>query len=143
VVRALLLSLVGIALITGCDSVESVRVEEVRAKLAGTWLREIEVGDLKTRRVIVFGTDGKFTDRLVIATSGGPTERRELAGEWAYDGTNLKRKFLQENGHQFTGGSMRYATFPLVSVTQSELMVKDNFEGQVVRYLRSAEGTQQ
>ena len=68
-------------------------------------------------------------------------ERHEYAGEWSYDGTNFKRRYLQENGRQFSGGKIRYATFPLASVSPSELVVDDKIQGSKVIYRRVTEGT--
>jgi hypothetical protein len=141
--RALLASVVVLSLaVAACDSAESARVDETRAKLVGTWLQEAEAGSAKSRRVLVLGKDGNFTDRQNVVTVGSPPEQVEYGGEWSYDGTNLKRRFLRENGRQFSGGGVRFATFPLVSVSASELVVDDNIRGTKVAYRRVAEGTQ-
>ena len=133
--------LVVCALSSGCDSPDNARIEEARTKLVGTWLREVDEGSVKARRVLVLAADGKFTDHVLTATAGEAPEHRELAGEWSFDGTNLKRKYLRENGRQFSGGALRYATFPLLSVTQSELVVKDTIQGRDAGFRRVPEGT--
>lgn len=56
--------------------------------------------------------------------------RTQLAGIWL------------ENGRQFSGGKMRYATFPLVSVGRSELVLDDNLRGSQAPYRRIPDGTQ-
>lgn len=104
--------LLAAALAAGCDNAESQRMEQTRARLAGTWLREVDAEGTKSRRVLVLGADAKFTDRVSVLVAGKQAERAEFAGEWSYDGINLKRRFLQENGRQYAGGGMRYATFP-------------------------------
>lgn len=139
--RALLLSTIPVlALLSGCDNAESQRVEGIRTKLSGTWLHEVEGEGAKSRRVVVLGSDGKFIDRVAVLVPGKEAERVELAGEWSYDGINLKRRYLQENGRQFSGG-MRFATFPMISVTDSELVLDDSIAGRRVTYRRVAEGT--
>jgi hypothetical protein len=140
--RTLPTVLVIAALLTGCNNAESVRTDEARAKLVGTWLTESEMGSVKSRRVLALRADGKFSDRLAVISSRGNPERQEYAGEWSYDGANFKRRYLQENGRQFSGGKIRYATFPLVLVSSSELVVDDNIQGGKVIYRRVAEGTQ-
>lgn len=140
--RVLLLLFLFTAFLAGCDNAESVRVEETRAKLVGTWLREVDGQGAKSRRVLTLDGDGRFTDRVLVSAPDGPSKQREFAGEWSYDGKNLKRRYLQENGRQFSGGGMRYATFPLVSVAQSELVVKDTIEGREVSYRRVLGDTQ-
>lgn len=128
-------------LLAGCDSAESARTEGIRAQLVGTWLTEAESGQVTLRRVLSVEKDGRFSDRLLVTTSGEGAERREYAGEWSYDGTNFKRRFLQENGRQYAGGKIRYATFPLISVSASEFVVEDNIQGSKVTFRRVPEGT--
>lgn len=129
-----------LSLLAGCDAAQGSRTDEVRTQLVGTWLDEAESGQVKIRRVLALGADGKFSDRLAVTTAG-EAERSEYAGEWSYDGTNFKRRFLQENGRQYSGGKIRYATFPLVSVSRSEFTVNDNIRGAQVVFRRVPEGT--
>jgi hypothetical protein len=131
-----------VVLMAGCDNAESVRMDETRAQLVGTWLREVESGSMKSRRVLSLSQEGKFVDRIHTTAADGQSERLDYAGEWSYDGTNLKRRYLQENGRQFSGGKIRYATQPLVSVSSSELVTKDNVAGVELVYHRVLEGTQ-
>lgn len=142
VLPLLLPSFLSIVLLTGCDNAESQRIEDTRSRLVGTWLREPDADSVPSRRLLVLGPEGKFTERIVATSQGGPGERRELAGEWSYDGTHLKRRYLRENGRQFAGGSMRFATFPLVSVGRAEMVVDDKIEGRAVTYRRVPDGTQ-
>jgi hypothetical protein len=127
---------VATALLTSaCDNAESIRIDETREKLIGMWQRAGEPGS-EVRRVLTLGKDGKFSDRSERAGPAGAVERHEYGGEWSYDGTHLKRRFLQENGRQFSGGKIRYATFQLKGVTASEFVVNDNIEGRDVTYRR-------
>lgn len=141
-IRALFISITAVLLLASCENAESLRIEETRTKLVGTWVREDNAEGEKARRVLSLGADGKFVDRILITSSDGQSERKELAGEWSYDGINLKRRFLQENGRQFSGGGMRYATFALVSVGASEFVINDNIVGREVSYRKTVEGTQ-
>lgn len=141
-IRALFISITAVLLLASCENAESLRIEETRTKLVGTWVREDNAEGEKARRVLSLGADGKFVDRILITSSDGQSERQELAGEWSYDGINLKRRFLQENGRQFSGGGMRYATFALVSVGASEFVINDNIVGREVSYRKTVEGTQ-
>jgi hypothetical protein len=134
--------LLALALLAGCNSEESVRNDETRAKLVGTWVRESESAGAKSRRVIFLDQQGKFADRIRVGAADGQSERLDYAGEWSYDGTNLKRRYLQENGRSFAGGKIRYATQPLVSVSASELVTRDTAEGVELVYRRVPEGTQ-
>ena len=140
--RWLFLPFLALTLLAGCDNIESARIEETRTKLAGTWLRTSDFENARVRRVLVLSGDGKFIDGARVTTAGRPEERRELAGEWSYDGMNLKRRYLEENGRKFSGGKIRYATFRLLSVDASELVLDDNIEGRKVSYQRVPEGTQ-
>ena len=44
--------------------------------------------------------------------------------------------YLQEDGRQFAGGCIRYATFPLKAVTPSELVLEDNILKRQTKYRR-------
>lgn len=136
-----LLSLLALGAVLGlaaCDNAETARVESTRAKLIGTWLQESDSGGRKYRRVLVLGQDGNFTDQVAIVTAAAK-EQVEFGGEWSYDGSNLKRRFLRENGRQYSGGGMRFATFPLISVSESELVLDDNIRNEKATYRRVAE----
>ena len=127
--RALFLSIAALFLVAGCENADSLRIEETRSKLVGTWLRDDGTDGEKSLRLLYLGADGKFVDSISMSNSEGRIERTELSGEWSYDGKSLKRRFLQENGRQFSGGRMRYATFTLVSAETSEFVVNDNIVG--------------
>lgn len=128
--------------VAACSDAESGRVNETQAQLVGTWLLESEAGSVKSRRVLALERDGKFIDRFTVTTSGGNPEKLEYAGEWSFDGMNLKRRFLQENGRQYSGGKIRFATFPLISVSANELVVDDNIQGRKLIFGRVQKGTQ-
>ena len=117
-------------------------MDETRAQLVGTWLREVESGGMKSRRVLSLSQEGKFVDRIHATAADGQSERLDYAGEWSYDGTNLKRRYLLENGRQFSGGTIRYATQPLVSVSASGFVTRDAAGGIELVYSRVPEGTQ-
>ena len=65
----------------------------------------------------------------------------EFAREWSYDGSNLKRRFLQENGRQYSGGGMRFATFPLLSVNSAKFVVDDRIAKKKVTYRRTGDAS--
>jgi hypothetical protein len=132
----------GAAVLAGCGDPEAARIDEARARLVGTWLMESESGFVKSRRVLSLAADGKFVDRESVATGNEPVQRQVYAGEWSYDGMNFKRRFLQENGRQYSGGKIRFATFPLVSVSDRELVLDDNIRGERIAYRRVADGTE-
>jgi hypothetical protein len=140
-IRTLLCSSLFAALLLGCDNPESARIEEVRSKLVGTWLEEAEAGSVRSRRVLTLAADGKFTDRALTISAGSTTNSKEFAGEWSYDGTNFKRRYMQENGRQYAGGSMRFATFALKELKRSELIVYDSIQGRDAIYRRVPDGT--
>ena len=137
-----LLVMAGMGGLWGCDTAQDRRTEEVRAQLVGTWLHEAESGRVKQRRVLTLGSDGQFRDRLSVATAGEGTARQDFGGEWSYDGTHFKRRYLQQDGRQFSGGKIRFATFPLVSVSRTDFVVDDNIQGEKVTFRRVPEGTE-
>lgn len=104
--------------------------------MVGSWLVEATSPESKSRRLMVLGADGTFTDEVQVTRADGLSERVEYGGEWSYDGTNFKRRFLRENGRQFGGSRIRYATFPLLSVSSSELLATDTVAGGQVTFRR-------
>lgn len=138
--RRAALTLVAAAVLAGCDSAESRRIEDTRARLVGTWTDEVADGEATFRRELVLGADGRFTDR-VVRTNGGNSQVHDYGGEWSYDGSNLKRRFLREDGRQFSGGAIHYATFTVKSVTATEFVVDDNIQRREARFRRVAQGT--
>jgi hypothetical protein len=129
-------------LLAACQDAEGLRTAQTRTALVGTWLAESEEAGGSMRRVLVLGNEGKFSERISVASTGAPVARKEFAGEWSYDGTHLKRRYLQEDGRQFAGGRIRYATFPLVFVSAEAFVVRDTIVAREVNFRRAAEGTQ-
>ncbi len=128
--------------VVGCNDADTTRVNETQEKLAGTWLLESETGNVKSRRILTLDRDGKFSDRFTVTTSQGNLEKSEYGGDWSYDGGNLKRRFLQEGGRKYSGGKIRFATFPLISISAKELVVDDNIQRRKLSFSRVPEGSQ-
>lgn len=70
-------------LMAGCDSAESPKVEETRAALVGTWLKESSAESAISHRVMQLNLDGKFKERIPAAESDGHQEMVEYSGEWS------------------------------------------------------------
>ncbi|WP_428000972.1 hypothetical protein [Acidovorax sp.] len=128
--------------LSGCDDAHSARIEETRGRMVGTWLREAEFEGAKLRLVIALGQDGKFTERSKVVAPNGSTESEHYGGEWSYDGTNFKRRYLQQGGRQFSGGGIRYATYQLTSLSCTDFTGRDNREDREITYRRVSEGTE-
>ena len=127
------------SLAAACDNPERQRIQQVRSQLVGTWRYEGSHGGEQVQRTLHLGQDGKFTDTVRIQNAGQkPQDPVEYAGEWTYDGIHLKRRYMRENGRQYSGGGLRYSTFPLTSVAPAELVVQDNIANEQRRYVRIA-----
>jgi hypothetical protein len=124
----------------GCEDAQALKAQETSQRLVGTWLREIEVDGAKGRRVLVLGSDGKFSETLGVEFADGRKGREERAGDWSYDGTNLKRRYTHEDGRQLSG-NYYFVTFALTSFTGSEFEGRNYVQGEEVRYRKVAEGT--
>lgn len=128
-------------LLAACESAESQRILQVRTQLVGTWQFNGTSDGEQVQRTVRLGQDGKFTDTVRVQKSGEPAQdSNEYGGEWSYDGNNLKRRYMSENGRKYSGGTLRYSTFPLTSVSSSELVLQDNIAKEERRYQRLAEG---
>lgn len=130
-----------VASFAGCDDAQSLKAEETRQKLVGTWMREIEKSGDKARRVLVLGADGKFNETLVVEFADGRRGQETRAGEWSYDGMNFKRRYTHENGRQLSG-NFNFATFALTSFDGRQFEGRNHAQGEEIRYRRVPEGTQ-
>jgi hypothetical protein len=123
---------------SACDS-GTMRHDDPKSKLVGTWQREVEFQGAKGQLVLALGANRKFTERVELLEPDGRTQRQEYTGEWAYDGVKFTRRYLRENGRQYSGGKIRFATLDLTSVTSREMVGKDNIRGEVVAYQRTGD----
>ncbi len=139
----LLLALLGI-LLAACDSApEDSPADAVQRRLVGTWLREYEEQGTRIRRILVLEADGKFRESSAIVTPGTSiTRESDGAGEWLFDGTNLKRRYTRINGKPVSAPIMPYATFALSFPSKSEFVGVDHVRKRELRYQRVGEGTQ-
>ena len=126
--------------LAACDDPQARKAEEARQQLVGTWLRESEVDGTRTRRVLVLGEDGKFSEFLAAELPGGRMTRNERSGEWAFDGTNLKRRYTREDGRQITN-NFAFVTFEITALAPREFDGKNNIQGERIHYVRVPPGT--
>ena len=131
------------ALATACDvPPEDSAVQDVRARLVGTWLRAYEDGGVKVRRVLVLEPDGHFREAVSVAGAASPEPGHQHGGEWLFDGTNLKRRYTSIDGKQPAAPVVPFATFELQFSSRNEFTGLDRVRGRKVQYLRVPDGTQ-
>jgi hypothetical protein len=138
--RTLLALLPLAAALAACEDTHALKTRDTRDKLVGTWLREMEANDAKARRLLVLEPDGKFSETLVVEFADGRTGREERGGEWAYDGINLKRRYMHEDGRPLLGIG-HFVTFAVTELTPREFEGKNYVQGEEIRYRRVPEGT--
>jgi hypothetical protein len=114
----------------------------MRDKLVGTWLREINEGDYKVRRVLVLESDGRFHEATRVVDSEGVSRTATADGYWVFDGINFKRKYTRVDNGQLSGGRITFATFQIKSASPREFTGVDNVRNIEVTYRRVDEGTQ-
>jgi hypothetical protein len=130
--RALVLVAVCVlALLGGCDDADM-----HRAKLAGTWQRDVVFEGGKGRTTLVLEQKGNFTERLQVVDSNGNLETIEYAGQWLTDGSSFTLRYLRENGRQYGGGIVRFTTLQLKSVTSEQFVGRNELRSQDVTYRR-------
>jgi hypothetical protein len=121
-----------LALIAGCDDADA-----HRAKLAGTWQRDIAFEGGKARATLVLEQKGNFTERLqVVYDSSGNVETTEYAGQWLTDGSSFTLRYLRENGRQYGGKYIRFTTLQLTSVTSEQFVGRNELRSQDVTFRR-------
>jgi hypothetical protein len=130
-------------LVGGCNAPpDDSASEPVAQQLVGTWLREYQEQGAVVRRVLVLQPGGNFIEESVARVGDAPPVRHEHEGEWLYDGTNLKRHYLQIDGRSPAAPTVPFATFEIRLPTRNEFVGIDNVHRIEVRYRRVAEGTE-
>lgn len=130
-------------LLQACDSAPADQANElVQSQLVGTWLRAYAENGTQVRRILVLNPDGKFSEKVSIVEKGTPAQRKSHAGEWLFDGTNLKRRYTSINGEPVRAPAAPFATFEVTFPTRSEFIGTDHIHKRDVRYQRVDAGTQ-
>jgi hypothetical protein len=128
-----LLAALGLA---GCDNPPDAEAD-TREQLVGTWLREIDEGGIKARRVLVLEASGKFRETTRITGADGAEKLVTGEGDWLFDGRNFKRRYARVEG-----GRIQFATFEVKFPSRTEFTGVDNVHKVQVTYRRVSEGTQ-
>lgn len=116
-------------------------VEAVQQQLVGSWLREYTQEGARVRRLLVLGEDGLFTETARVVDAAGAVTDHAHAGQWTFDGTNLKRRYTSFNGKQPSAPTLPYVTYQLKFESKYEFIGTDNIRKREVRYSRVAQGT--
>ncbi len=128
-------------LLAGCDANPAETAQQdVEQRLAGTWLRDYEQDGMHVRRVLVLEPGGRFRE-LVRGEGPQAGAALEHAGEWRFDGTNLKRRYTSIDGKTPSAPTMPYATFALRFESRNAFVGTDNVRKREVHYRRVEEGT--
>jgi len=114
---------------------------EVQERLAGTWLREYAEDGVKVRRVLVLEPTGHFREMSRIAGRDASPVEHTHAGDWVFDGTNLKRRYTSMDGKLPAAPAVPFATFEIRFVSRNEFIGIDRVHQREVEYHRAAEGT--
>jgi hypothetical protein len=104
-------------------------------------LREYEEEGVKVRRVLVLESGGRFLEMSRITELNASAAQHSHAGDWLFDGTNLKRRYTSVDGRQPAAPTMPYVTFELKFPSRNEFVGIDRVRRREVQYRRVAEGT--
>lgn len=115
--------------------------EAVQQQLVGSWLREYTQEGARVRRLLVLGEDGLFTETARVVDAAGVVTDHSHAGQWTFDGTNLKRRYTSFDGKQPSAPTLPYVTYQLKFESRYEFVGTDNVRKREVRYSRVAQGT--
>jgi hypothetical protein len=115
-------------------------VEAVQQQLVGSWLREYSQEGARVWRLLVLGEDGLFTETARVVDAAGAVTEHAHAGQWTFDGTNLKRRYTSFDGKRPSAPTLPYVTYQLKIESRYEFVGTDNVRKREVRYLRVAQG---
>ena len=138
---ALGLPLAGFVLLA-CDSAPyDASADEVQRRLVGSWLRDYQQDGARVRRMLVLDADGHFTETARVVDAAGAVSEHLHAGQWLFDGVNLKRKYTSVDGRPPSRLTLPYATFALRFESNREFTGRDNLRKREVRYQRVDDGS--
>lgn len=142
--RRKLISVLATAIaLVACDQpAQEMAESDTRDKLVGTWLREIDDGGFKIRRVLVLESGGLFHEATRVIDAEGVSRTGTADGYWIFDGINFKRKYTRVDSGQISGGRITFATFQIKSASPREFTGVDNVRNIEVTYRRVDDGTQ-
>lgn len=120
---------------------ERPEVADVAGRLPGTWLREQAEQGVRSRRLLDLAADGTFRERVRIVSRDGEVSQQEHAGNWFYDGTNLKRKYTVMDGRPPSRLNLPFATFEIRFESRDEFVGTNHVYRSTVRYERVAPET--
>jgi hypothetical protein len=115
--------------------------QQIQERLVGTWLREYQEDGARVRRVLELDSDGHFREHTIVTGSAGAVADHAHAGEWRFDGTNLKRRYTQMDGKQPSAPIVPFATFEIRFESPDELVGIDRVHQRQVHYRRVVDGT--
>lgn len=140
--RLWLSAILGAAMAAACQSPpDDSPAQAVEEQLVGTWLREYEEDGFRVRRVLVLEPRGRFTEMSRITELSVTDAQHSHAGEWLYDGTNLKRRYTSVDGKHPAAPAMPYLTFEFKFPSRNEFVGIDRVRRREVQYHRVADGT--
>jgi hypothetical protein len=116
-------------------------VDAVQHQLVGSWLRQYTQEGARVQRLLVLGEDGLFTETARVVDAAGAVTGHAHAGQWTFDGTNLKRRYTSFDGKQPSAPTLPYVTYQLKFESRYEFVGTDNVRKREVHYSRVAQGT--
>jgi hypothetical protein len=134
--RKLLLLVTSIALTVGCNDSSKKSVADVQQRFIGKWLEEFSNEGVQIKNIVTLETGGNFTEVGMSLEPSGVTKEEKRAGEWSFDGVNLKRKYTSLNGRLLTNAQFGYVTHAVKSLKQNEFIGVDNIKTQEIRFSR-------
>ena len=130
------------AALGACDAPQGeLSRQDIEQQLVGTWLREYTEDGVKVRRVPVLEPGGRFREMVRAGGVGGSLAEHSHAGEWLFDGTNLKRRYTSMDGEQPAAPTVPFATFELKFPGRNEFIGIDRVHKREVAYRRVPDGT--
>ncbi len=114
--------------------------EDIQQRLTGSWLREYDQEGAHVRRLLVLASDGHFTETARVVDKAGLVTVHNHAGNWLFDGMNLKRHYTSFDGKKPSSPVLPYATFQVRFESSREFIGTDNVRRREVRYQRVEDG---
>lgn len=124
------------------SSAATVRINDTRVELEGTWLREYTTQGVRVRHVLTLEPGGAFRETGRVVEPSGAVTTYVHEGVWLYDGKNLKRRYTLIDGKPPPLLSEPVASFQIAFASQDEFKGSDPMHGFRIDYRRVDPDTQ-
>lgn len=125
-----------LALLVSCGKSNNPSDIDAEKKFVGIWSSDVDYDGLKNNIITSLAPDGTFHEVEKIFNENKSVEEVRHAGDWSFDGVNLKRRYTRKNGKPLTNAQFGYITFAVREYQSGSFIGVNNIEQRSVKFTR-------